>query len=58
MIADVLASEKRLIATIALKGGGLIANLKKRSDAQLFTVTRNNQGILFDQIVTAVSLWE
>jgi nucleoside-triphosphatase len=58
MIADVLASEKRLIATIALKGGGLIASLKKRSDAQLFTVTRDNQDILFDQICSVLSVTE
>jgi nucleoside-triphosphatase len=58
MIADILDSEMQLIATIALKGGGLIANLKKRFDAQLFTLTRDNQDILFDQIVEAVSLWE
>jgi nucleoside-triphosphatase len=58
MIEDILDSEKQLIATIAQKGGGLIANLKKHSDAQLFTLTRENQDILFDQIVEAVSWGE
>jgi nucleoside-triphosphatase len=56
MIADILDSEKQLIATIALKGGGLIANLKKRFDAQLFTLTRDNQDILFDQICSVLSV--
>jgi nucleoside-triphosphatase len=43
IISDILNSEKPLIATIAQKGGGLIAELKKRSDVQLFHLTRENQ---------------
>jgi nucleoside-triphosphatase len=43
IISDILNSEKPLIAAIAQKGGGLIAELKKRSDVQLFTLTRENQ---------------
>jgi nucleoside-triphosphatase len=58
IIKDVLGSEKQLIATIAQKGGGLIADLKKRSDAQVFTLARENQNILVDQICSAVALWE
>jgi nucleoside-triphosphatase len=54
IIKDVLGSEKQLIATIAQKGGGLIAALKKRSDAQLFTLARGNQNILVDQICSSV----
>ena len=54
IIREVLGSEKRLIATIAQKGGGLIADLKRRSDAKLFTLTRENQDILVDQICSAV----
>jgi nucleoside-triphosphatase len=54
IIKDVLGSEKQLIATIAQKGGGLIAELKKRSDAQLFRLARGNQDILFDQICSSV----
>jgi nucleoside-triphosphatase len=58
IIKDVLGSEKQLIATIAQKGGGLIAELKKRSDAQLFSLARGNQDILLDQIVSVLSVWE
>ena len=54
IIKDVLGADKQLIATIAQKGGGLIAELKKRSDAQLFMLTHGNRDILFDQICSAV----
>jgi nucleoside-triphosphatase len=58
IVKDILNSEKQLIATIAQKGGGLIANLKKRSEVQLFTLTRENQDHLFDQICSVLSFWE
>jgi nucleoside-triphosphatase len=58
LIKDILASQKQLIATIAQKGAGLIATLKKRSDARLFTLTHDNQGILFDQICSVLSVKE
>jgi nucleoside-triphosphatase len=51
----ILDAEKQLIATIAQKGGGLIADLKNRSGAQLFTLTRENQDALFGQIVSVLS---
>ena len=54
IIKALLDSEKRLIATIAQKGGGLIADLKKRSDVQLFTLSRDNQDLLVDQICSVV----
>ena len=56
IIKDVLGSDKQLIATIAQKGGGLIAELKKRSDAQLFTLTHGNRDALFGQIVSVLSV--
>jgi nucleoside-triphosphatase THEP1 len=58
IISDILNSETPLIATIAQKGGGLIADLKKRSDTQLFTLTHENQDDLVQKICLAVSLWE
>ncbi len=54
-VKDILDSEKQLIATIAQKGGGLIADLKNRTGAQLFTLTRENQDALFGQIVSVLS---
>jgi nucleoside-triphosphatase len=56
IIKDVLGSENQLIATIAQKGGGLIADLKKRSDAQLFTLARGNQDLLLDRICSVLSV--
>ena len=50
IISDILNSEKPLIATIAQKGGGLIAGLKKRSHVQLFKLTRENHEFLIKQI--------
>ncbi|MEE9497213.1 MAG: nucleoside-triphosphatase [Desulfobacterales bacterium] len=58
IISDILNSETPLIATIAQKGGGLIADLKKRSDTQRFTLTHENQDDLVQKICLAVSLWE
>jgi nucleoside-triphosphatase len=57
-VKEILNSEKQLIATISQKGGGLIADLKKRSEARLFTLTRENQDHLFDQICSALSIRE
>jgi nucleoside-triphosphatase len=50
IIKAVFDSDRRLVATIARKGGGLIAQLKKRTDVQIFVLTRQNQ----DQILTKV----
>ena len=54
IMKDILDSDKQLIATIAQKGGGLIADLKNRSGARLFTLSRENQDILVDQICSSV----
>jgi len=56
IIWEVFHSKKQLIATISQKGGGLMTELKKRSETQLLTLTRANQDLLFDQIFAAVSL--
>lgn len=50
ILKTIFESNSRLVATIALKGGGLIAGLKKRPDVQLFELTRENQDKLFKQI--------
>ncbi|MGD2185099.1 MAG: NTPase [Desulfobacterales bacterium] len=56
IIRAIFDSEKPLIATIAQKGGGLIADLKKRSDAQLYTLNHENQDFLFDQICSSLKV--
>jgi nucleoside-triphosphatase len=54
MIGDILGSEHLLIATIALKGGGIIADIKKRDDVSLVEVTRENRDHLVQEIVLSV----
>lgn len=54
MIRDILSSDKVLIATIALKGGGLIEEIKKRDDVRLFEVTLKNRDALVSEILSHV----
>ena len=54
MISRIFDSQTPLIATIAQKGGGLIAELKKRPDVQLFKLTRENQDDVFRKICSVL----
>ncbi len=47
---DVLDSETPVIATVALKGGGFIAEVKARGDTQLFELTLKNRDSLEEVI--------
>ena len=51
-------SELCLVATIAQKGGGLIAQLKQRPDVRLFELTRENQDELFTEICSLLKTME
>jgi nucleoside-triphosphatase len=51
-ISKILDSERILVATVALKGSGLIAEIKKRTDIRIFEATRKNQDIIIAQIVS------
>jgi nucleoside-triphosphatase len=55
LLQEVLDSEKIVIATIALKGRGIIAEVKKRPDIQLFEITLMNRETLLSNILQAVS---
>ncbi|MBF8302719.1 MAG: Nucleoside-triphosphatase, partial [Candidatus Dadabacteria bacterium] len=46
-----LDSEKALVATIAIKGGGLIEEIKKRDDIKLFEITPSNRESLLFEIL-------
>jgi nucleoside-triphosphatase len=48
-----LSRKTPLVATIARKGGGFIAGVKKRPDIELWEVTRGNR----DQLPEAVTEW-
>jgi len=47
----ILDSEKCLIATIALKGSGLIEEIKRRKDVSLFEISKTNRDHLFSEIL-------
>ena len=51
LLQKILDSEKPVIATIAFKGGGTIAEIKKRRDAKLFEMTQNNRESILSEIV-------
>jgi nucleoside-triphosphatase len=51
LIAEILGSEKMLIASIALKGSGLIAEIKARPDVQVYEITEKNRDDLLAEIL-------
>jgi nucleoside-triphosphatase len=51
MIKEILSSEKMLIATVSLKGGGLIEEIKRRDDVKLFEITQKNRVSLLGEIL-------
>jgi nucleoside-triphosphatase len=54
VVGTVLGSEKTVIATIALKGPGFIAEVKGRDDAMLFEMTLENRDSLAEEILRYV----
>ena len=56
LLKEILDSEKWAIATIALKGIGLIAEVKERQDIRLFEITKKNRDILFSEILKEVEI--
>jgi len=55
LLKEILDSEKWVIATIALKGIGLIAEVKERQDIKLFEITKKNRDSLLKEISDFVS---
>jgi nucleoside-triphosphatase len=51
LLHETLDSEKWVIATVALKGSGLIAVVKEREDVRLFEITKNNRDSLLSDIL-------
>jgi nucleoside-triphosphatase len=50
----ILDSDKTVIATIAQKGGGLIAEIKERTDIQLFVLTLENRDRIAFEILNVI----
>jgi len=54
IIEKLLDSEKIVVATIALKTGGYISDIKRRDDTKVFELTRANRNHLFSEILTEI----
>jgi len=57
-LKKILDSDKWLIATIALKGTGLIAAVKKREDVRIFEITKKSRESLLSEILAAADVDE
>jgi nucleoside-triphosphatase len=56
LLKEILDSEKTLIATLALKGSGLITEVKKRKDVQVFEIIKGNRDSLLSEILREVNI--
>jgi nucleoside-triphosphatase len=55
LVREVLDSEKRIIATVASKGSGLITEVKQRQDVKLFEITPSNRDVLVSEILKEIN---
>jgi len=55
LLIKILDSEKAVLATIALKGSGFIAQIKKRKDVLLYEISEDNRNSLFSEILNIFS---
>jgi nucleoside-triphosphatase len=51
LVLDVLNADKQLLTCIAIKGGGLIQEIKQRPDVVLFEVTPGNRDRLPEEVL-------
>jgi nucleoside-triphosphatase len=58
LLTKTLNSQKQLIATVALKGAGIIADIKKRNDIVLFEMTLNNRDSLLSEVLKLEANYE
>lgn len=56
LIKEILNSGKLVIATIALKGEGIISEIKKRDDIKLFEITQSNRNSLLSEILKEIKI--
>jgi nucleoside-triphosphatase len=55
MMKEVLDSEKWVIATVALRGSGLITKVKQRQDVKLYQITPSNRDDLVSEILKEIN---
>jgi len=51
LVDRILASDTPLAATVALKGGGFISEVKRRPDIELFEISQRNRDDLLPELV-------
>jgi nucleoside-triphosphatase len=56
LLIEVLDSEKWVVATIALKGTGLIEEVKQREDVKIFGISERNRDDLVREILKEVTI--
>ena len=56
LMKEILNSEKWVIATVAFKGSGLIAEVKERKDVRLLEITKGDRESLFSEILKKVEI--
>jgi nucleoside-triphosphatase len=54
LVVDLLDAPVMVVATIALRGGGIIERIKNRADIRPYTITKQNRDDLVGEIETAV----
>ena len=54
LVKEVLDSDRKLIATIAQHGGGLIAEVKSREDVRIYTLTGQNRDRMLETILAEI----
>lgn len=56
VLVELLDSERWVIATIALKGGGIIEEIKRRQDIRLFEINLGNRESLVAEILKEIRM--
>ena len=55
LVMELLSSNKLVIATVALKGTGLIAQVKSRPNIELIEITQDNRNDLLPKILSKIA---
>lgn len=56
LVMELLSSNKLVVATVALKGTGLMAQVKSREDIELIEITTDNRNYLLPNILSRIGL--
>jgi nucleoside-triphosphatase len=56
LVREILESDKPVIATIALKGGGFLSEVRKREDVSLVELTQTNRDSLAENISEQIKI--